>query len=304
MGAAVVEIVDSYFGILGPVGDETGRRVGLARAAVGGSVISISGTGLGEARREEIHAELDGTALTLVDMQRAVSGAAMDVLRFRLPDALPVDGCYVPVAVRVAGRWSDVVAVALSRGGACRHPLGLTVDQMAVLDGGRSIGLGQVRFTSQGENSWGTFSASVGIAGVDEVMEAAFERYGEGCRAFPPYRWSATPVVLLHAGAMTARGPDGKVTSAETQVQNGFAAGDYVVRATGGQDVMPFELAVRVPEAVPSAARRMRLLESGDLLMEWDGARYAEGTWCRCRQVVGRSIRGFCAGLRRGRGEW
>ncbi|MBL8219831.1 MAG: hypothetical protein JNL62_11410 [Bryobacterales bacterium] len=274
-GTGKVEIVRSYFDVLGPVGDAMGERVRLARAAAGGAVISVLGTGLGEVEPGEVHGELDGRALTLVDVHRERNGAGMDALRFRLPDDLAADGCYVPVAVRVAGKWSDVLPVAVNRtGGACRHPLGLPVEQMETLDSGRSIGLGQVMFSSQGERGWRYFEAGVAVAGWEAVAEAAFDRHAEGCRSVPQYR--RTPyTVMLDGGAVTARGPGG-VSRPEVPVQGGFAAGDYEVSAPGGEDVLPFAVKVRIPE-VPQAAQRLRLLEGGDLLMEWDGEKYAMG---------------------------
>ncbi|MBL8179773.1 MAG: hypothetical protein JNK48_34155 [Bryobacterales bacterium] len=270
-----VRIVRSYFGVLKPVGDAAGTRMKLTGAASGGSVISLFGTGLGDVSREEIRGELDGTPLALLDMEREDSGAGLDVLRFRLPAQLTVEGCYVPMAVRVAGKWSDILPVAVSpSGGACRHPLGLPPQQMEILDSGRSIGLASVQLTSTGQRGWSRYSAAMTLAGLDLVAEAAFERHAEGCRTLPPNRPRAYPV-MLDGGTVSVRGPGG-VLPPEDSVQGALPPGAYVVQTTGGLDVPPFSVQVRIPEP-PRPAQRVRRLANDDLSIEWDGAKYEEG---------------------------
>ncbi|MFN7931727.1 MAG: hypothetical protein U0R19_00295 [Bryobacteraceae bacterium] len=260
---APLTIVASRFGILS---SEMGL---LTRPFTGGSIVRVTGTGLGVAAREEIHAELDGQPLEFVE---ARYDAGRDELAFRLPASITAEGCYAPVALRIAGRWTVSVPMAVSRsGGACVHPLKLTEPQMAAIDAGRSAALARMTFSASPRG--GLFLSEFYFAGEEALRQTAFSPHEEGCRAEPPSPDRLFPV-SLDAGVVTLRMPNGEAIP--SPVNGMLASGDYVMEAGGGRDVLPFRVEMKLP-SLPVFAGGGRLLPSGEVLIEWDPAGYLEG---------------------------
>ncbi|MBL8219832.1 MAG: hypothetical protein JNL62_11415 [Bryobacterales bacterium] len=265
---ARVLIVRSRFGILEP------ERVPFTRPLRTGSILRVTGTGLGVANREEIHGELDGQSLQFLGVERTdVTG--LETLRFRIPEEVSVEGCYTPMAVRVAERWSAVVPLAVRlNDGPCRHPLRLTEEQLGVLDAGGMVARGGVSFFSgPAGRVLGGFSSN-----VRDVFDAvSFSRHEEGCRVTPLLSAFLTPIGPtrpLDAGAITVRKPDGGVVA--TNEVFALAPGEYVVKVSGGSDVMPVEAPVKLPRP-PVLPEELRRAADGEVTVRWEGADYAEG---------------------------
>ncbi|MBS1826319.1 MAG: hypothetical protein JST93_13435 [Acidobacteria bacterium] len=261
---APLTVVASRFGILS---SEMGL---LTRPFTGGSIVRVTGTGLGVAAREEIHAELDGQPLEFVE---ARYHAGRDELAFRLPASITADGCYAPVALRIAGRWTMTVPVAVSRsgGGACAHPLKLTEPQMAAIDAGRSAALARLTFSASPRG--GLFLAEFFFAGEEALRQTAFSPHEEGCRVEPPRPERLFPV-SLDAGVVALRMPDGETVPAP--YFGPLPRGEYVMEGSGGRDVLPFRVEMKLPSP-PVFARGGQRLPGGEVLIEWDPAGYVEG---------------------------
>jgi uncharacterized protein (TIGR03437 family) len=125
--AVRVAITESTFGIFsrngkgwgpGEIHDAGGAQVTSQHPARPGTVVSISGTGLGtathadilvagrHARVQSIHSDADG----------------LDQATFEIPQDVP-EGCYVPVCGRVAGVVSNTVTIAIrASAGQCVEP--------------------------------------------------------------------------------------------------------------------------------------------------------------------------------------
>jgi hypothetical protein len=140
--------VPSSFGLFtlsngaGPV---PGKNL-LTQPARPGDVVSLRGTGLGSATADQVSVLLGGHPFPAGAIGPAPDQPGADQIDFQVPDdpSIPY-GCYVAVAVQVQSATSNVGTLSIARDeGACQSPLGFTADQMAQLDAGQSVYLGQV----------------------------------------------------------------------------------------------------------------------------------------------------------------
>jgi hypothetical protein len=123
----------------------------LAQPAKPGDEITLLGSGLGLADREELKVLLNARPYPVLATMPASGPREADQVRFKVPDdaALPT-GCYVNIQTQVGDVVSNPVVFSISRDGQpCEHPLGLTGEELALLDSGRSIPVGTVTINSQ-----------------------------------------------------------------------------------------------------------------------------------------------------------
>jgi hypothetical protein len=72
--------------------------------------------------------------------------AGLDQINFQVPDdpSIP-QGCYVAVNIQIANSTSNLATLSLSQHeGPCAHPFGLTADDLAQLDSGGQVYVGQI----------------------------------------------------------------------------------------------------------------------------------------------------------------
>ncbi|MBL8179772.1 MAG: hypothetical protein JNK48_34150 [Bryobacterales bacterium] len=264
---APLQIVRSRFGILQP------DRIPFTAPLRAGSSFTVAGAGLGAADFSEIHGELDGQPLEFLEAERSAAG--VEFLRFRLTAETIATSCYTPLALRVAGRWTGVFPIAVNvAGGPCRHPLRLSQDQLATLDSGGMVANGGLTFTSNGPGI-GRFSAgfSASARGLFQVL--SFSEIEEGCRQFPSLSIRPLgPSRPMDAGEITVTTPSGAVVQANTPAA--LDSGDYIVKVSGGSEVMPVDVPVTLPR-VPAVPPQLPRAANREVTVEWDASAYQPG---------------------------
>jgi uncharacterized protein (TIGR03437 family) len=173
-----IYIADSNFGVYANTAQQfatPGVPVAnlLSNPAQPGQIMTLWGTGLGNADPAKVVVNVAGVAVTPDFVGHAPGQPGLDQINFRLPvDAAIPDDCYVPVAVGLAGRIGNTVTIAIDRGGnACRHPLGLSQPQLAALDRGESILVARASVESS------EFPANGNTYYRYDVTQLAFSRY-------------------------------------------------------------------------------------------------------------------------------
>ncbi len=150
-GSTNVSIVPTSFALFSKNGlsvaqnissDQSVEANSLTHPVAPGGLLTLWGTGLGQARRDQVSVTIGGIAAATV-LYAGPSGVTdVDQINVQLPDdpAIP-EGCYLAVDVQVGGKPSYRGAISYSRteSGSCRHPLGLTPGELQELDAGHSI---------------------------------------------------------------------------------------------------------------------------------------------------------------------
>ena len=145
---AAIRIAPSGFGLF-TRSQGTGPVLGgppLSHAARPGDFVTLWGTGLGQAARDRVTVLLGGHPVSVSYAGPAPGFPGTDPINFQVPEdpAIP-RGCYVALAVQVDGAASNTGMLSTSSdGGPCRGPFGFTASQLAQLDAGESLYLGQV----------------------------------------------------------------------------------------------------------------------------------------------------------------
>jgi uncharacterized protein (TIGR03437 family) len=145
---APITIVPSSFGLFtqangtGPVRTQNA----LTRPARPGDTVALQGTGLGTATADQVTVLLGGHPFPASSAAHLPDQPGTDEIDFQVPDDATIPyGCYVAVAVTAQSHTSNTGTLSTARGdGACVNPLSFTAGQMAQLDAGRSLYLGQV----------------------------------------------------------------------------------------------------------------------------------------------------------------
>ncbi len=109
----------------------------LTHPALPGQTVTLWATGLGSYTTADVTVEVAGESIHPGFAGHAPGQPGLDQINLTLPGDV-FTGCYVPVIVHAGSRESDSVTISTAaQDGACRHPLGLSASQLAVLDRGR-----------------------------------------------------------------------------------------------------------------------------------------------------------------------
>ena len=273
-------------------------------AAHPGDVLIIWGTGLGPISANETEAppeqDLGTGAQVFVGGQAAAvlyggrgSSAGLDQINFTVP--ANIAGCYVSLAVKVAGVVSNFATIPIAPAGQgyCSDTGGLTNASFAKLQNGGTVNVSRLDLdTVDGNNAsavfeqwdFANFIMSHGLAGGPSVGSCAVYNVpsGNGIVTSDPFS-----VPGLNAGTeLTVSGPGGTKTIPLTSTGNyktqlsvkGAAAfltpGAYTVsNGTGGQDVGAFTASVTVPQSLvwTNEASVKSVSSSQDLTIAWTG---------------------------------
>lgn len=291
-GPTRIQVVSSNFIILDDrVSTPDGRPFTLTQPATSGSIVHVTGSGRGLAQPSAIHAELDGQPLAYLGHVETAPGT--EQLRFRLPDHLVFAGCYTPLAIRVAGRWTSQLTTSVHpAGGPCRHPLELRPAQLAQLDAGRSIALGTLMLRSNtsigAEPLFGgsSLSGSIRFADVRETAAWNSSEFEEGCRTednfFDFFTAWTTFGRVLDPGIFSLIAPARnliKLAPNGTQafsIDSRLPAGTYQFAAAGGLDVRPFSTRFTIPPIPSLTLPAEPLIQGSTLRLDWDVEPYSE----------------------------
>jgi hypothetical protein len=118
----------------------------LTKPARPGDFVTLWGTGLGAVNQDRVSVLLGGHPFPVSYAGPAPGFPGTDQINFQVPDdpAIPY-GCYVGVALKVQDYTSNIGMLSTARDSqACQSPFGFTAAQMAQLDAGQSLYLGQV----------------------------------------------------------------------------------------------------------------------------------------------------------------
>jgi len=112
--------------------------------------VTLWGTGLGAASADQVIVLLGGHPFPVAYAGPSAEFAGLDQINFQMPDDPTIpQGCYVAVNIGVANSISNLATLSLSRDEwPCRHPFGLTTDQLAQLDAGGRAYLGRINLYS------------------------------------------------------------------------------------------------------------------------------------------------------------
>lgn len=107
--------------------------------------VTLWGTGLGPATADQVTVLLGGHPFPVTYAGPSADFAGLDQINFQVPDdpSIP-QGCYVAVNVEIGNTISNLATLSLSSdAGPCVHPFGLTADELAQLDAGGQVYVGQ-----------------------------------------------------------------------------------------------------------------------------------------------------------------
>ncbi len=317
--AAAIQISAGSFGINtlngagtgpGQIVDADGKPITLMKPAAPGSVVTLTGTGLGATSGDDLapsKQDVSSTVTLYVGTQQASlqyagrSGNApgQDQITFTVP-ADAINGCYVPVSVVVNNVTSNFASLAVApAGSACSDGNGFTAAQVQKI---QSAG-GDTRVATLKLSRTASASSSTVESGA-----AAFGTYTQGqlasslgpsqtpspggCLVFPfsgsaPGVSDPTQPQALNAGnAISISGPNGAkqltVPEGSTGIYSAQLAsggttyldpGTYTFTGPGGADVGAIEGQLTMPAAVvwSNAASAATVDRSKGLTVSWTG---------------------------------
>ncbi|MBI4903451.1 MAG: hypothetical protein HY820_07445 [Acidobacteria bacterium] len=127
------EVLGGMPGQAATVVDGFPQLLGLTRPATPGANVILKGTGIGVARVDEISIRLGDASIPASEVSHPEPGE--DEVHFTLPRNLDIEGCYVPLRVKVGNAESNLTTLPVGRGtGPCRHPLRLSAEQLSTLE--------------------------------------------------------------------------------------------------------------------------------------------------------------------------
>ncbi|MBL8177200.1 MAG: hypothetical protein JNK48_21175, partial [Bryobacterales bacterium] len=235
--------------------------------------------------------------VTLGQESVAVTAAQADpveegvhLVRFVVPAGTP-EGCYVPLRLHTGVRASNLTTLPVAASGPCPHRLRLTEAEMARLDAGEKIAVGELllRVSHPAESSdiaqflvRGADAELVAeLSGVDGPVVTACSLSGDYANEDRAARQPLNRFYdLLRTGAVTGEGPGGEqisisaVNTAEGPPVRALAAGEWRLRVAGGAQVAPFEARFQAPAAwKPEVTGPVFGLGEGEAIeMRWDAS--------------------------------
>jgi uncharacterized protein (TIGR03437 family) len=295
----------------------------LTHPAVPGDFVTLWASGLGDLTPSTLKVDVAGQLVPPSYAGPAPEWAGVDQVNFEIPrDARR--GCYVPVSLRGPDVVSNrlYLAVSDSREG-CSHPLGLSTDQLTLLDARKTIRAGIVQMNAFGSEVPMFVRGSFGSTAADEFETLAWLQASEGCQLdlfivptmavrvgdfsiVPPYRPNAP-------GSLTFSGPEGQslvakaVSSASvdpvtysTSVNLQGAPGAWTAALSGSAAASPFEFGFELPPQIRWSNREAlsTIAVDQDVRVTWDASGYGSahlmriGFWTADK---GRSVGISCA---------
>lgn len=311
-GPLSLTIVPSSFGLFtqdsgsGPVLAQNS----LTHPAKPGDYLTLWGTGLGSAPQDQVEVLLGGHPARVTYAGPAPGYAGTDQINFQVPnDAAIPFGCYVAISVVAAGVGSNTGTLSTSADGSpCQSPLGFTVTQLAQLDAGQFLSVGQVNLYDMVGPPESQSSTAAGFTRM-ESADAAFlsvNAAGAGLLVDPLeaddayyvcYSVAAGGVGFLlrtgsiGEGAVLSLSNGSKSVSLTSDVEIAdppsvttpdavgapfFAEGNWTVGITGGDGLKPAtgELAIPQPLQITNDTALPTVDRSRDLTVTWNGGDY------------------------------
>lgn len=109
----------------------------LVHSARPGQYVTLWTTGLGNARAEDVRVYFGDDFYPAAFAGPAPGLEGVDQINVRIPEDVPVRGCYVRLVVAGDGLGSGPASIAIAdEGGACDHPWGLSAERLAEIEAG------------------------------------------------------------------------------------------------------------------------------------------------------------------------
>ena len=184
---AVVDVAASNFGLftIGVNGMGPARALNVAKdgaavtnqlthPALAHGYVTLWGTGLGSATRDQVRVLLGGKLQSVLYAGPAPGEPGVDQINFFVSaDPTIPNGCYVALQLKVAGAMSGLSSIskaAAGTTGACENPLGFTAGEMAVLDAGGTVDFASLDvFASTGPVQRATAAGAGGFARTENA---------------------------------------------------------------------------------------------------------------------------------------
>jgi len=128
-------------------GDGTARPNMLTKPAQPGESVVLWGSGLGLAPASNVSVTFGGVAQKVLYAGTAPNLSGVNQINFQVGTGVP-DGCYVPVSVSAGASTAVTYLSKSSNGAACPHPFHLSAGDLATLDAGGTIDVGQIETVS------------------------------------------------------------------------------------------------------------------------------------------------------------
>jgi uncharacterized protein (TIGR03437 family) len=283
----------------------------LTHPAMPAQTVTLWATGLGSASPKVF---LGGHNAPVSYAGPAPGSPGLDQINFQIPNdpSIP-DSCYVAVVVEAGGNQTSATSIPKnSVPGPCKHPYGLTADQLATLDGGGAISLPSFSIRSAiwpGFTRQEYMSANIGMAiassifAEPQVADDAYYSCAPILFLAPVFglslvstkdQWDLGPQFVL-SGPQSAitiprSSPDISIpafytvdlsTTMNVPLSNlpapFFVAGSWQIQDAGGMLVPPFQATFQVPPplAITNADALSTVNRSNDLAVTWDGSGYS-----------------------------
>ncbi len=278
--------------------------------------VTLWGTGLGPATTGQVAVLLGGHPFPVAYAGPSGGYPGLDQINFQVPDdrAIP-QGCYVAVNIQIGNSISNLATLSLSRDtGACVHPFGLTADEMAQLDAGGQVYVGEiVLFSTIGAPPDSLFSPAYVRMESATAQFLSYEASGLSVFSGPPlfaddYLAGCTLTAGASASFLTVinelnvgnqvnlQGPDGKqlnllsgvvysasvpaeaaVTSPDQLPAPFFSSGQWQANAPGNSNVQPFTAMLSIPNPiqVTNYSQVSMVDHTKDLTIAWDPTTYS-----------------------------
>jgi uncharacterized protein (TIGR03437 family) len=201
----------------------------LTHPARTGDFVTLWGTGLGTAAAGTVAVLLGGHPFPVSYAGPSADFAGLDQINFQVPDDTSIpQGCYVAVNVHIAESISNLATLSLSRdAGPCRHPFGLSADQLAQLDAGGQVYVGQINLYS-----------TIGPPG-SSLTSPTYVRTESAWAYFPSYDASGLSAIsspLFADDSLTGCAPSGVVSARLLAPSDSLNVGDQVyIQGPSGQ---------------------------------------------------------------------
>jgi uncharacterized protein (TIGR03437 family) len=277
--------------------------------------VTLWGTGLGSATADQVTVLLGGHPFPVSYAGPSGDYAGLDQINFQVPDdpAIP-QGCYVAVNIQIGNSMSNLATLSLSQdSGPCGHPFGLTADELAALDAGGQVYLGQINLYSTIGAPAGSLFSPAYIR--TETAQAHFFTYNASTLSIisgPLFASDYLTGCTLTGGAsarslgltaplnvgdqVNVEGPGGKqlaltgapfysaslpatppVNSPDQLPAPFFSAGQWQASAPGNSTVEPFTAMLSIPNPIQitNVGQVTMIDHNQDLTIAWDPTTYS-----------------------------
>jgi uncharacterized protein (TIGR03437 family) len=258
------------------------RANSLSQPAQSGEAVALWGAGLGTTPFANVSVTFGGVAQKILYAGPAPGLAGVDQINFQVSAGTP-DGCYLPVSVDYGAGSAVTYLSKSSNGGPCPHPFHLSASDLANLDAGGALDVGQIQTASNivavtGDHASRQESASVSFSQWDASYIAAEVEGGSFAGNFGSTDLSVGTQVLSAinvSSAVVFPASDSPLASLPPPVLKG---GSWTWSNSGGASLAPSSFSFPLPPPIQIQGTVPLMWASGqDQTITWNPAGYDSG---------------------------